>query len=282
MLALLAVFAAFAASVSCCADLPAREPEKDWQLIADLAAAAGDPSKENLDRVDEDLAALDDPMLDEIAGYWKSVYADPAFPILICGEDDPSLLGAEGAHAFVVLGFQLQDGEMTDELKGRCRAAAAAAKAFPGSILVCSGGATGKNNPEGHTEAGLMKEYLVKKCGITPGRILTDVRAMTTEENAVNTFAMLEGSGVEALTIVTSAYHARRASVLYEAVALRYETEKGFRARITGNYCFDTHDGGASDAGEIRGAAMQLASILRLPQEDMEKLRSVVVGDRPR
>ena len=67
--------------------------------------------------------------------------------------------------------YLLPDGEMTEELVGRCKAAAAAAKAFPDSIIVCTGGATGANNPDGHTEAGLMKEYLVKRCGISRKRI---------------------------------------------------------------------------------------------------------------
>ena len=44
--------------------------------------------------------------------------------------------------------------------------AAIAARVFPDSILVCSGGATGDNNPERHTEAGLMKQYLAGTCGI--------------------------------------------------------------------------------------------------------------------
>ena len=57
MLALLAVFAAFAASVSCCADLPAREPEKAWQLIADLAAAA-EKYLLSIGLTDADIAAL--------------------------------------------------------------------------------------------------------------------------------------------------------------------------------------------------------------------------------
>lgn len=34
------------------------------------------------------------------------------------------------SHAFIVLGYELKDGEMTDELKGRCKAAAAAAKMY--------------------------------------------------------------------------------------------------------------------------------------------------------
>ena len=86
----------------------------------------------------------------------------------------------------MVLGYELLNGGMTDELKGRCDAAAAAAKTFPASLLVCSGGATGQNNPQRHTEAGLMKDYLVDECGIAAERVFTDERALTTAENIIS------------------------------------------------------------------------------------------------
>jgi len=38
------------------------------------------------------------------------------------------------SHAFIVLGYELKDGEMTDELKDRCKAAAAAAKMYPNTM----------------------------------------------------------------------------------------------------------------------------------------------------
>ena len=52
-------------------------------------------------------------------------------------------LDFSGKHAFVVLGYQLQDGEMTEELIGRCEAAAAAARSFPESTRT-----TGKTTPK--------------------------------------------------------------------------------------------------------------------------------------
>lgn len=55
---------------------------------------------------------------------------------------------------------------MTEDLIGRCGAAAATARAFPDSVLVCSGGAAGGSNPEKHTEAGMMKAYLSEQCGL--------------------------------------------------------------------------------------------------------------------
>lgn len=278
--AAVALLTAFAAAAACCADEIVREPGKTWQLLADLAKAYEDPSQENMDRIDEDIAASEDAQGIEVARYWMELFLDPGFKLNVHGKDDPSAIPVEGAHAFVILGYQLVDGGMADELKGRCDAAAAAAKAFPDSVLVCSGGATGENNPEGHTEAGLMKQYLTEVCGIDPERVLTDENAMTTEENALNTLEILEQQGIETMTIVTSDYHERRGMSLYGAVAMRYRLEKGYAVRIVGNYCFDTNGGGETAAFESKICVVQLASILGLPAEDTMQLQKAVMGSR--
>ena len=160
---------------------------------------------------------------------------------------------------------------MTDELVGRCRAAAAAARSFPSAILVCSGGATGKNNPEGRTEAGLMKDYLVDTCGIDAGRIFTDERAMTTLENAANTFEILRANGVETFTIVTSSYHQRWSQVLYNAMAALYSQAYGYSPRIVGNYCFPV-DPGDRYRHDDRIAVRQLTDMLGLSEDVLEAM----------
>jgi hypothetical protein len=73
------------------------------------------------------------------------------------------------ASAFLILGCRLENCTMTEDLIGRCGAAAAVALAFPDSVLVCSGGAAGGSSPEKHTEAGMMKAYLSEQCGIGEG-----------------------------------------------------------------------------------------------------------------
>ena len=164
-------------------------------------------------------------------------------------------LDFSGKHAFVVLGYQLQDGAMTDELKGRCDAAAAAARAFPESLLICTGGATGSNNWESHTEAGEMKMYLARDCHIDADRILTDEQAQTTLENAVNVFKILKQEGIEKITLVTSDYHQMRAQVLFNAVAAIWKAKTGMEVSIVGNYNWMTQAGGKTvgkpGAGQI-------------------------------
>ena len=166
------------------------------------------------------------------------------------------------SHAFIVLGYQLEDGEMTEELKGRCEAAAAAARAFPDSLLVCTGGATGGNNPEHHTEAGRMKEYLVTVCGLDADRILTDDLAMTTIDNAVNAISMLRERGIHAMTVVTSDYHEKWGEVLCNAEAALTALRYGYDIRLVSNYCYQT--GPQLRSGSARSAISQLTSLLRL------------------
>ena len=243
-------------------------------LLSDLLDAALNPPKAGTARIDADLEALNDSVASAVADCWKRVYLDPNLRLLILGRDDPAELAITGKHAFVVLGYALENGEMTDELQGRCDAAAAAAAAFPRSVLVLSGGATGEGNVENHTEAGLMKQYLAGRHGIDPERICTDERAMTTAENAQNTMEILETLGVDTMTLVTSAYHQPRAQVLYTAVAALYAREKGYSVRIVGSFCFDAPPPEYPAEYDAVIAAAQLAEILSLPEEEMQLLLS--------
>lgn len=215
------------------------------------------------EKVEADLDALQDPLADAVAAEWRKVWLDPGEPLLLDGTDDPASLPVRGKHAFVVLGYQLEDGKMTEELEGRCAAAAAAARAFPDSLLVCSGGATGRNNPEKHTEAGLMKRYLTQQKGIDPERIFIDERAMSTSENAVNTFEILKEQGVETITLVTSSYHQHRAHMLYFTLAELIREAEGRETEIIGNYSYDAGDTEWKAENEKMSSVFQMDEIVR-------------------
>lgn len=222
-------------------------------------------------RIDADVQAIGEDMAYAIAEHWKSVYLNPDYQLLLYGRDDPDQIPVSRAHAFIVLGYELENGEMTDELKGRCEAAACAAAAFPDSILVCSGGATGKNNPDRHTEAGLMKAYLSGPCGIPEDRILIDERAKTTVENAVNTLAILREKGIASMTLVTSSYHQKWAQVLYNALAEQYREKYGYSADMIGNFCYDIVPSQEMFLQDDRIAIRQLGGILGLTDEQMNR-----------
>ena len=120
-----------------------------------------------------------------------------------------------------------------------------------------------------------MKQYLVEVCGIEESRIFTDERAMTTAENAVNTFAIMKAQGVESMTIVTSSYHQRWGQALYNALAAIYEQQQGYHARLIGNYCFDTQPSVDAFLHDDRFAIFQLGQILGLPRAQMARLPNV-------
>ena len=250
-----------------------KDGEAFGALLASLVRACETPTKENRAQIEQNLAAIqepDDKMLAEaIAGHWKQVYLDPEYQLYLYPDGEVTELPdlpKGSTHAFAVLGYALENGEMRPELKGRCEAAAMVARAYPKAILVCSGGATGSNNPEQHTEAGMMKAYLAEECGIDPDRIFTDDRAMTTAENAINTLAILRKQGIETVTIVTSAYHQKWGQVLYNAMAAVYEIRYGYPVSILGNFCYNI---GAEDEAyqhDDRIAIRQLSQILNLPK----------------
>ena len=227
----------------------------------------------------EGVSAKDGQIAKAVADHWMRVYvdADRQYVSYLYGGGDKAveLDGAgipEGSdHAFVILGFELKDGEMTDELKGRCDAAAAAARSYPDAILVCSGGATGDNNPHKHTEAGLMKTYLVQK-GIEPERIYIDERAQTTVDNAVNTLQILMQQGTKSMTIVTSSYHQRWGQVIYNAMAAICRQMKGYSVQITGNYSYAI-EAEKRYRNDDRIAIRQLCSILQIPDDIIEQMK---------
>ncbi|MBQ8110118.1 MAG: YdcF family protein [Clostridia bacterium] len=254
-------------------------------LIINLLHAYEKPSDGDGQRIDAALetirqvSAADYDLAFAIADQWRRVYLDAGFVLHIhrgepqAAQLQQTALADSPAHAFVVLGYELKNGEMTDELKGRCDAAAAAARAFPSAIVVCSGGPTGKNNPMQHTEAGMMRDYLVT-LGVDESRIYIDERAMSTVQNAINTFEILQAQGVESYTLVTSTYHQRWAQVVYRTMAEIYRQNRGYTAGIVENYSFDIEPSERYRRDDIM-AARQLCAILKLSDETVEAMKQL-------
>ena len=256
------------------------------RLCIVLIRACESPTPGDADAVQSVLDAIgamdagDRVVAEAIAQHWMRVYANAEGPYEMHIHDGgPRATALEGSaipdsptHAFVVLGFKLKNGEMTEELALRCEAAAAAARSFPHAILVCSGGATGSNNPKKHTEAGLMKAYLTEKCGIDASRIFIDEQARSTVENAENTFRILQAQGVQSYTVVTSAYHQKWGQVIYNAMAAFYRQTYGYDTQILENYsCNITYN--EEYPNDARWAVYQLAVMLDLPDEVMEAIK---------
>ena len=251
-------------------------------LLVDLVNAYQDPTDGDASKIEADLEAIRSVSGDDyaiakgIADHWSAVYLDPDYSLYLHhGEEKAAIpedagIPDDAGHAIVVLGYVLRNGEMQPELKARCEAAAAVAREFPNAILVCSGGATGDNNPQKHTEAGLMKAYLTEECGIEASRIYTDEQAMTTQENAVNTLKILQANGVRSMTIVTSSYHQRWGQAVYNALAELYRRQQGYSVEILGNYSCDIAPEVPDYRNDAQIAARQIAGILELPRDALQ------------
>ena len=246
-------------------------------LVKDLVRACEAPAEGDAATIEADLEKIrsvradDYPTARALTDTWQEVYLDPDYRLFLYGKDDPAALAEYGVvnsptQAIVILGFRLSGGRMQPELVSRCDAAAELAKAFPESILVCTGGATGKGNREKNTEAGLMKAYLSETCGIDPARIHTDEEALTTVENVRKTFEILQKQGVHTMTIVTSQYHQKRSQALYGVMARVYGREKNYDIRSVGNFCYQKTDA-SSRIPDDRLAIQGMVELLRLPKE---------------
>ena len=196
---------------------------------------------------------------------WENVMVNENYRFIIYGggeyatELEDSGIEAYDRHAFVVMGYALSRGKMQEELKGRCDAAAAAARSYPESIIICTGGATGGDNPEKHTEAGEMKAYLTEECGIDPARIFTDPEAKITVDNALNALEIMKEQDVHACTVVTSQYHQRWSQMLFRAAAA-ISLEEGFPVEIVANYNYKGSGKNSIESG--RSMALSQLDIL--------------------
>lgn len=129
----------------------------------------------------------------------------------------PDGLPNDNTHAFVVLGYQLNDdGTMKPELVGRLTVALASANKYPNSYVVVTGGAV----RNGNREADLMRDWLLAN-GLDDSRIIVENQSNTTVENAKFTYNILYTNyPIKTISMVTSQYHLKRGSLLYYAQSL--------------------------------------------------------------
>ena len=152
----------------------------------------------------------------EIVNYWY--YIDDEMKIY--EQVAPKGLPETNEHAFVVLGYELNDdGSLKKEAKGRCDVAYESAKLYKNSLIFLTGGGTAKKNKT-VTEAGQMEEYLVKTKGLDKNRIIIESEAMDTIENAKYTVKKLIDNNIKTITIITSEYHIKRANILFKGVSM--------------------------------------------------------------
>ena len=172
----------------------------------------------------------------------------------------PDGLPDTDALCIVALGFQLNpDGSMRDELIERLNVVLRSAEKYPNALVLCTGGGTASENPSA-TEAGRMAEWLKDK-GISPERILVEDRSLTTAQNAIYSFDLLEERypQVSQLAIVSSDYHIATGTLLFGAEATLRAEEAGMeKLKIVSNAAWEAPSGSLSAMFQA-GALIELS-----------------------
>ena len=133
----------------------------------------------------------------------------------------PDSLMPDDSLCLVALGFQLNpDGTMRDELIERLKVLLRASEQYPNAVIVCTGGGTAADDPSA-TEAGRMAEWLVSQ-GVDSARVIVEDHSVTTAQNAIYTFDILEErySQVKQIAIISSDYHIATGTLLFGAEAI--------------------------------------------------------------
>ena len=207
----------------------------------------------NGERDDPALAAL--TALDPVQGrqwtrimdLWEApMEAVPALPDGL-PEDDSLCLAA--------LGFQLNpDGTMREELIERLKVVLAASEKYPKALIVCTGGGTAAEEPTA-TEAGRMAEWLAAQ-GVASDRLIVEDRSVTTAQNAVYTFDILNERypQVKRIAIISSDYHIATGQLLFDAEAIL----RGSDIRVAGNASWHAPSGSLSAMFQA-GALIELS-----------------------
>jgi len=144
--------------------------------------------------------------------------------------------GADPVRVVAVLGHRLRSPELHDALAGRMDVGIERLREIGAEYLVVSGAAT--NPAVDRTEADAMREYAIGR-GVDPDRVVLEPEADDTIENAFYVRRAVDALDrqVDAVSVVTSCYHAERAAYVFEQCF-------GDGVEIDAERC---HDGGAID-----------------------------------
>ena len=224
----------------------------DYGAYGEAAAPRVDALLGELEALDADMAAR----WRRVMALWRSVGSDLAVNEGVL----PDGLPDTDALCIVALGFQLNpDGSMRDELVERLKVVLRSAEKYPRACVLCTGGGTASENPAA-TEAGRMAEWLVAQ-GVSSDRVIVEDRSMTTAQNAIYTFDLLEARypQVTQLAIISSDYHIATGTLLFGAEAALRAEEAGMEAvQVVSNAAWHAPSGSLSPMFQA-GALIELS-----------------------
>ena len=149
-------------------------------------------------------------------------------------------------HVFIVLGYALSDeGKMEAPLEERLKVAKKAAKAYPDSKIIVTGGVP----KQGITEADVMFDWLVEN-GIDEERIIKENMATDTIENALFSMDIVDREGLEDVTLITSATHMRRSLTLFHEANQMINNKNEVEREFSHIVYFDYEDDEKTDMTE--------------------------------
>ncbi len=207
----------------CGKEAPKREAQEIVEEMVVDYGSYGEAADTRVDALLQELRAVDPAAAekwDAVMSLWKNAAPALNYDVL------PDGLPDDDALCIVVLGFQLEeDGSMREELVRRLEVAKKSAEKYPNAFVACTGGGTAAENSAA-TEADKMAEWLIGN-GIAPERVIVENKSLTTAQNAIYTFDILQKRypQVKALAIVSSDYHIATGNLLFGAEAILREAD---------------------------------------------------------
>lgn len=205
-------------------DTPKRDSQEIIEEMVVDRGSYGDKADDRIGVLLDELRDNDPDLASDWQGImelWRYVESDD---LVINYDVLPDGLPDTDELCIVVLGFQLEpDGSMRDELIERLTVAKRCAEKYTNALIVCTGGGTAAENKDA-TEAGRMAEWLISN-GIDEDRVIVEDHSLTTAQNAIFTFNILENEypQVRKIAIVSSDYHIATGTLLFGAEAVLRE-----------------------------------------------------------
>jgi len=133
----------------------------------------------------------------------------------LCGAAGRRVLEAAAEHARM-----LRAGLPADGAEGASGGAAGGERADAAVVVIASGGRKWDDGPGVVVEADALRDALVE-AGVPASAIVRERCSFSTRENARYVARLVRGRAIDEVTLVTSAWHMRRAAALFRAEGLR-------------------------------------------------------------
>lgn len=214
----------------------ARSPKEIIQSILNYYRYYESDAMTDVYRLLDELEAVDPEQADDwrkIMDKWEYAVNELESPYGCL----PDGLPQDDSLCIVVMGYVLKpNGDMRDELVGRCQVALNSWKKYPNAYIICTGGGTASGNGNA-TEAGQMVKWLIEH-GVDESKVIAEKKSLSSEQNALNSVDILKSQypQVDSIALISSDYHLRRCYVLFEAALALNDWDEDYTVIGTAGY----------------------------------------------